>query len=383
MAASGCPASTGRARPRSHALRCHRAPTYPPALAVSGARRRRQRRAATLLAPSWGQVSPPRIGSPAWPEGSARSRRGPAGRFQPPLERMARDQDALPQPDVRNFAAIERRVKASAADVVFANEHMGFIDAESRILYLFVHLVLFALAFPLFVCHNPNRDNPIMTYPNRRSQEEIMPAIPKEPGTPTVTQAVRQLRIKLGDTQQEFAQRLGLAISTVVRYESTRPPRPGVLKRYYALAVENNLYDVAAMFQEAIVGQVAIAPSLLKLGALASHTIPGAHADLAVLLNHLEYGSGTAEEKIIEAISRLKRVLPEIEKLNLYLPKPAPETLQKDLSISGQGTVRRDVLHLPGGGTRLIEVTVTDGSPPAASEEPQGTAEGEERSAPK
>jgi transcriptional regulator with XRE-family HTH domain len=210
-----------------------------------------------------------------------------------------------------------------------------------------------------------------------------MPANPKEPGTPTVTQAVRQLRIKLGDTQQEFAQRLGLAISTVVRYESTRPPRPGVLKRYYALAVENNLYDVAAMFQEAIVGQVAIAPSLLKLGALASHTIPGAHADLAVLLNHLEYGSGTAEEKIIEAISRLKRVLPEIEKLNLYLPKPAPETLQKDLSISGQGTVRRDVLHLPGGGTRLIEVTVTDGSPPAASEEPQGTAEGEERSAPK
>lgn len=84
-----------------------------------------------------------------------------------------------------------------------------------------------------------------------------MPANPNDRKTPTVPQAVRQLRIKLGDTQQQFAQRLGLAISTVVRYESTRPPRAEVLSRLYKMALENELRDVAAMFNQAILGEVA------------------------------------------------------------------------------------------------------------------------------
>ena len=83
-----------------------------------------------------------------------------------------------------------------------------------------------------------------------------MSANPNDRETPTVPQAVRQLRIKLGDTQQQFAQRLGLAISTVVRYESTRSPRAGVLSKLYKVAVENELHDVAGMFNQAIVGEV-------------------------------------------------------------------------------------------------------------------------------
>src|ERR1035437_3562874 len=137
MAASGCPASTGRARPRSHALRCHRAPAYPPALAVSGARRRRQRRAATLLAPSWGRVAPPRIGSPARP--APQSRDGPARRVQPPHERVAGNQDALAKLDVGNVAALDRRIQATAADVLLANCLVSFIHGKRSGRPLIVH----------------------------------------------------------------------------------------------------------------------------------------------------------------------------------------------------------------------------------------------------
>lgn len=55
--------------------------------------------------------------------------------------------------------------------------------------------------------------------------------------------AVKDLRAALGDTQQAFAHRLGLAISTVVRYELTRSPRGAELGRFYNLAlnVRNSL----------------------------------------------------------------------------------------------------------------------------------------------
>jgi transcriptional regulator with XRE-family HTH domain len=39
-----------------------------------------------------------------------------------------------------------------------------------------------------------------------------------------IAAAVKRLRVALGDTQQSFAGRLNLAISTVVRYETSRPP---------------------------------------------------------------------------------------------------------------------------------------------------------------
>src|ERR1035437_2865330 len=195
--------------------------------------------------------------------------------------------------------------------------------------------------------------------------------------------AVARLRQSFGESQQEFANRTGLAITTVARYETSRPPQGESLDLFCALARQQGLTEVAETFRNALIAQTGVTGKFTQLGALASYTIPGIYADLLLLVHDLEYGNGTPKSKIGNAIRTLKTVLPNVEKLNLYLPKPAPETLQKDLSISGQGTVRRDDLHLPGGGTRLIEVTVTDGSPPAASEEPQGTAEGEERSAPK
>jgi transcriptional regulator with XRE-family HTH domain len=69
---------------------------------------------------------------------------------------------------------------------------------------------------------------------------------------PTVTEAVKALRIALDDTQQQFAQRLGLAISTVVRYESTRAPRGDALVKLVHLANANGLVHIVEMFRFAI-----------------------------------------------------------------------------------------------------------------------------------
>jgi len=70
-----------------------------------------------------------------------------------------------------------------------------------------------------------------------------------------VTAAVKRLRLALGDTQQQFATRTGLAISTVVRYELSRPPKGEVLEQLKALAEQNGLRDIATVFSYALGGQ--------------------------------------------------------------------------------------------------------------------------------
>jgi transcriptional regulator with XRE-family HTH domain len=67
-----------------------------------------------------------------------------------------------------------------------------------------------------------------------------------------VTEAVRSLRQRLGDTQQQFATRLNLAISTVVRYELSRPPRGKHLAQFERLATEHGLDEVATVFRVAL-----------------------------------------------------------------------------------------------------------------------------------
>ena len=57
-----------------------------------------------------------------------------------------------------------------------------------------------------------------------------------------VSDAVRKLRESLNQTQQEFAQRLGTAITTIARWETTRPPKGKALSDLSALA-----HDSAAL----------------------------------------------------------------------------------------------------------------------------------------
>jgi transcriptional regulator with XRE-family HTH domain len=79
-------------------------------------------------------------------------------------------------------------------------------------------------------------------------------ATPQE--LPKLCEAVRALRLALGDTQQQFANRLEMAISTVVRYESTRAPRGEALSKLYHLAVEKGYLRVASMFEMALLAEM-------------------------------------------------------------------------------------------------------------------------------
>lgn len=64
--------------------------------------------------------------------------------------------------------------------------------------------------------------------------------------------AVRLLRRRLGDTQQAFAQRIVLAISTVVRYEHNRPPKGKALAMFEQLATRHGHGDLADVFRKVL-----------------------------------------------------------------------------------------------------------------------------------
>jgi transcriptional regulator with XRE-family HTH domain len=69
-------------------------------------------------------------------------------------------------------------------------------------------------------------------------------------------ETVRRLRVGLGDTQQQFANRLQLAISTVVRYELSRPPRGKALAQLKRVATDNGLDECAKVFHDALLDDV-------------------------------------------------------------------------------------------------------------------------------
>jgi transcriptional regulator with XRE-family HTH domain len=76
-----------------------------------------------------------------------------------------------------------------------------------------------------------------------------------------VRATVKRLRLALGDTQQAFAHRLGLAISTVVRYELTRAPRGRALVELAELAMANGLEDCAKVFRNALLAGLGVPPT--------------------------------------------------------------------------------------------------------------------------
>lgn len=65
-------------------------------------------------------------------------------------------------------------------------------------------------------------------------------------------EAARKLRLAIGDTQQQFAQRLQLAISTVVRYELTRPAGGAALALLARTAEDAGQQELADTFLAAL-----------------------------------------------------------------------------------------------------------------------------------
>lgn len=73
---------------------------------------------------------------------------------------------------------------------------------------------------------------------------------PNESVSP-VSRAVRDLRVALGETQQEFAYRMKTAIRTIARYETVRPPKHVALVQFIQLAESHGLKDIAILLQSA------------------------------------------------------------------------------------------------------------------------------------
>lgn len=65
----------------------------------------------------------------------------------------------------------------------------------------------------------------------------------------SLAEAIRRFRLTFGETQQEFADRTGLSIGTIARYETSARPSPEALKRLAELAKESKLTKYAAIFR--------------------------------------------------------------------------------------------------------------------------------------
>lgn len=145
-----------------------------------------------------------------------------------------------------------------------------------------------------------------------------------------VAEAVRQLRTALGESQQAFAYRMKTAIRTIARYETVRPPKGKVLADFFQVASETGHEELAILFRNALTAEIGIAGKMTQLGALASYTIPTINANLSLLLHNLKNGSANNAVKVREAIEKLEEVIPEVEKLNIYLPKAGQATEESE-----------------------------------------------------
>jgi transcriptional regulator with XRE-family HTH domain len=71
-----------------------------------------------------------------------------------------------------------------------------------------------------------------------------------------LSQAVKKLREALGQTQQDFAQTLDAAITTIARYETGRAPKGGYLARLAEIASQNNLIELSEVFRGALIEEL-------------------------------------------------------------------------------------------------------------------------------
>jgi transcriptional regulator with XRE-family HTH domain len=67
-----------------------------------------------------------------------------------------------------------------------------------------------------------------------------------------VSAALTDLRESLGDSMQEFSNRMGVALTTIGRYETSHPPTGKALRRFHALAKRYDHAPACKVFGEAI-----------------------------------------------------------------------------------------------------------------------------------
>jgi transcriptional regulator with XRE-family HTH domain len=121
-----------------------------------------------------------------------------------------------------------------------------------------------------------------------------------------VSEAVRDLRTGLGESQQAFAYRMKTAIRTIARYETVRPPKGKALAEFQKLAAETGNQKLANVFGDALRAELGPVGQLTALGLQAQVAVPRIRAEIAEVISGLKNESTHAEERIVGAIAKLE-----------------------------------------------------------------------------
>ena len=65
--------------------------------------------------------------------------------------------------------------------------------------------------------------------------------------------AAKELRLRLGLTQEAFGHSIGRTLNTILRYESQAAPKEEALVRYAALAIDSGFADLVQIFRLALI----------------------------------------------------------------------------------------------------------------------------------
>jgi transcriptional regulator with XRE-family HTH domain len=98
----------------------------------------------------------------------------------------------------------------------------------------------------------------------KRMREDSMKKKKKKKKKPGGCQLTKALRIALSMTQQQFAVKMEWSISSVVRYETSRPPRGHALVELERVAVDSNFDDFSRCLRLAIRRDLGIIDALIR-----------------------------------------------------------------------------------------------------------------------
>ncbi|HZT34896.1 MAG TPA: helix-turn-helix domain-containing protein, partial [Nitrososphaera sp.] len=71
-----------------------------------------------------------------------------------------------------------------------------------------------------------------------------------------MSKAVIELRQSLGLNQQQFANRLKMAMTSIARYETSRTPKGKTLAQFARLAEQSGRHDIASIFDRALAAEI-------------------------------------------------------------------------------------------------------------------------------
>jgi transcriptional regulator with XRE-family HTH domain len=159
--------------------------------------------------------------------------------------------------------------------------------------------------------------------------------------------AIRELRTRIGESQQIFATKLGISIRALANYENFQQPPRQVLDAMYSLAKEKGFQDLAQVMHEAAMARMSLRELLSSGGRKLSF---GTSRNGEKILDWLVLSTdGEEERKLIfcllglfseiktpetqqHTLGALERVTEELREINRKETEPKPQTIEKSPS---------------------------------------------------